>query len=503
MPATPSALTAPALISSGVPGLDAVLGGGFSVHRFYLIEGVPGSGKTTLALQFLLEGVKRDESVLYISLSETEEEIRAVAHSHGWPLEGVRLLEVVASEQVLAPEQQYTVFQPDEVELSETTKAILKEVETYRPARVVFDSLSELRMLASSPLRYRRQMLGLKQFFAGRQCTVLVLDDRTSAADDPQLQSIAHGVISLEHMTSIYGAQRRRLRVVKYRGVSFAGGNHDFKIMRGGLQVYPRLVALEQRGRGAGGALSSGVAELDALLGGGLERGTSTLLAGAAGTGKSSIALQFAVAAARRGECAAAFLFDESVTTLRKRMLGMGIDIDALTASGRLTLRQVDPAELSPGEFAHLVREAAERPNTSVIVIDSLNGYMNAMPDDKLLNVQLHELLTCLGQLDVATLLISVQHGLVGTHVMSTVDASYLADTVVVLRYFEANAAVRQAISVLKKRSGPHERTIREFTLSSSGVRVGPPLEQFHGVLTGIPRHLGADHSLPPHEELE
>jgi circadian clock protein KaiC len=502
MTATPAALTAPALISSGVPGLDAVLGGGFSVHRLYLIEGLPGSGKTTLALQFLLEGVKRDESVLYVALSETGEEIRTIAHSHGWSLEGLRTLEVVASEESLAPEQQYTVFQPDEVELSETTKAILKEVETYRPVRVVFDSLSELRLLASSPLRYRRQMLGLKQFFAGRLCTVLVLDDRTGTSDDQQLQSIAHGVISLEQMSPMYGAQRRRLRVVKYRGVSFLGGNHDFKITRGGVHVYPRLVAVDQRGRGTGGTLSSGVAELDALLGGGLERGTSTLLAGAAGTGKSSIAMQFAVAAAGRGECAAAFLFDESVSTLRKRALGMGIDIDALTASGRLALRQVDPAELSPGEFAHMVKEAAERPNASVIVIDSLNGYMNAMPDEKLLNVHLHELLTYLGQLDIATLLVSVQRGLVGTHITSSVDASYLADTVIVLRYFEAHAAVRQAISVLKKRSGQHERTIREFTLSSSGVHVGPPLEQFHGVLTGVPTRQGSPQALPI-EELE
>jgi circadian clock protein KaiC len=489
----PSALTAPPLLSSGVPGLDAVLGGGFAAHRFYLIEGVPGSGKTTLALQFVLEGVRRNEPVLYITLSETEEEVRAVAHSHGWSLDGVRVLEVVASEEALAPEQQYTVFQPDEVELSETTKAILREVEVHKPMRVVFDSLSELRLLAGSALRYRRQIFGLKQFFAGRLCTVLVLDDRTATSDDPQLHSIAHGIVSLEQTSPHYGSERRRVRVVKHRGTAFVGGHHDFKIVRGGLQVFPRLVAAQRRGEPSSGTVSSGVVALDTLLGGGLERGTSTLLSGAAGTGKSTIAAQFAMAAAQRGQRAAMFLFDESVETLSKRLRGMGMDVDAVVASGHLLFQPVDPAELSPGEFVDVVKRFADTPGATIVVIDSLNGYLNAMPDERMLVVQMHELLAYLGHCGLVTLLVSVlRGGLVAQPVLGEVDTSYLADTVMVLRFFEMQGAVHQAISVLKKRSGPHERTIREFTIGAHGVHVGPPLTRFQGVLTGTPRLVDA-----------
>ncbi|HEX6705139.1 MAG TPA: ATPase domain-containing protein [Albitalea sp.] len=481
----------PNMISVGNPALDEVLGGGLSANRFYMVQGVPGSGKTTLALQFMLEGLKQGESVLYVTLSETEEEIRAIARSHGWSLDGVHVLEIVPSESSLSAEEQYTVFQPDEVELDETIKFILTEVERRRPARAVFDSLSELRLLAGTPLRYRRQMLGLKQYFSGRRCTVLVLDDLTGSDDDPQLQSIAHGIIELRQETPLYGAEQRRLRVVKYRGMQFVGGQHDFRIERGGLRIFPRLVAAGHRGTARGGPLSSGVTALDALLGGGVERGTSTLLSGAPGTGKSTIALQYAVAAAQRGERAAVFLFDESIATLRKRLQGLGIEVEPLLRSGRLTLQQIDPGELSLGEFAHIVIRAGSVEQASVVVIDSLNGYLNAMPSDRMLQVQLHELLTRLGQCGTATLLVSVHRGLIGGSIDTVVDASYLADTVVLLRYFENHGRVCGAISVLKKRSGEHERTIRAFEIRQGGVSVGPPLEQFQGVLTGVPTYVG------------
>jgi len=480
-------------VSIGVPALDEILGGGFSRHRFYMLQGVPGSGKTTLALQFLMEGARRRESVLYVTLSETEEEIGAIAASHGWTLDGVQVLEVVPSEHSLSPEEQYTVFQPDEVELSETTKAILTEVERRKPARVVFDSLSELRLLAGSPLRYRRQMLGLKQYFSGRHCTVMVLDDLSGRDDDPTLQSIAHGIVELVQEAPLYGSERRRVRVVKYRGMQFVGGYHDFRIERGGLRVFPRLVAAAHRVEAPAGPLSSGVPALDALLGGGIERGTSTLLTGAPGTGKSTVAVQYAVEAARRGERAAVYLFDESIATLRKRLAGLNIDAAPLLESGRLTFQQVDPAELSSGEFAYVASRVGSEEHASVIVIDSLNGYLNAMPNDRMLQVQLHELLTYLGQCGTATLLVSVHRGLIGAQIDPPVDASYLADTVVLLRYFESQGRVRGAISVLKKRSGMHERTIREFEVTLGGVRVGPPLDDFQGVLTGVPTYLGED----------
>lgn len=482
-----------AMVSTGISTFDDILGGGLTRNRFYMVQGVPGSGKTTLALQFLMEGARVGESVLYVTLSETEEEIRAVAASHGWSLDGVQVLEVIPTEETLSPEEQYTVFQPDEVELSETTKTILAEVEARKPARVAFDSLSELRLLAGSPLRYRRQMLGFKQYFAGRRCTVVVLDDCTATDDDPQLQSIAHGIIELNQEAPLFGSARRRVRVVKYRGREFVGGYHDFRIARGGLRVFPRLVASATRGEGVSGALSSGVAELDQLLGGGLERGTSTLLSGGPGTGKSTIAAQYAVEAARRGERAALFLFDESVSTMKKRLNALALDVEPLMASGRLTMQQVDPAELSPGELLYTVARTATQEHASIIVLDSLNGFLNAMPHDRVLSVQLHELLTYLGQQGAATLLVAVQRGLIGLAMNSPVDASYLADTVLLLRYFEYKGAIRGAMSVLKKRSGPHERTIREFAIGPGGVRVGPALERFHGVLTGVPRYEGDD----------
>jgi circadian clock protein KaiC len=473
--------------ASGVNGLDDVLGGGFTPRRLYLIEGVPGAGKTTLAMQFLLEGVRSGEPVLYVTLSETKEELEDTAKSHGWSLDGMAIREVVPSEASLHDNEQYTMFHPSEVELNETTKKILDEVERQNPQRVVFDSLSELRLLAGNPLRYRRQILALKQYFAGRNCTVLLLDDLTSSDRDLQVQSISHGVILLDQLNPEYGSDRRRLRVVKFRGRRFRGGYHDYEIKRGGLFVFPRLVAAEHRSLHEHKRMSSGVQELDDLLGGGIESGTSTLIAGAAGTGKSSLAAQFATAAAGRGENAAMFIFDEGQHTLMSRAAGLGIELRKHVDSGSLSIIPVDPAELSPGEFCHNIQSAVEKHNASMVVIDSLNGYLNAMPGERNLIIQLHELLMYLGQQNVASLLISAHQGLIGPNMISPVDATYLADTVILMRYFEAAGEVRQAISVVKKRGGKHERSIREFRLSEGRIQLGDPLRNFRGILTGVP----------------
>jgi circadian clock protein KaiC len=476
-----------ARLGTGSAGLDSVLNGGFPANRLYLVEGDPGTGKTTLALQFLLEGARRGEPVLYVTLSETKEELTGVADSHGWSLEGVNLHELVPPVESLKAEAQYTIFHPSEVELGETTRAVIEQVERIHPSRVVFDSLSEMRLLARDPLRYRRQILALKQFFAGRKSTVLLLDDRTSADADLQVQSIAHGVLMLEQLELDYGAERRRLRVSKLRGSRFRGGFHDFAIRTGGVEVFPRLVAADRRGVFKSESVASGVAALDALLGGGLDRGTATLVMGPAGSGKSSLAAHFASAVAGRGEQAAVFLFDEGINTYLSRAAGLGIDLSAEVEAGRLTVQQVDPAELSPGEFAHAVCSAVERDGARLVIIDSLNGYMQAMPDERFLTAQMHELLTYLNQQGVVTLLLMAQHGFMG-QMSSPVDVSYLADTVVLLRYFEAAGAIRRAISVIKKRTGRHEDTIREMRLSASrGVEVGEPLTAFRGVLTGVP----------------
>jgi len=479
------------LAATGIIGFDHIIGGGFTRNRLYLVEGNPGSGKTTLALQYLLEGARLGERGLYITLSETAEELRAVAASHGWSLDGVDLVELIPSDDSLTPDSQYTMFHPSEVELAETTKAVLAEVERINPARVVFDSLSEMRLLAQNSLRYRRQILALKQFFIGRQCTVLLLDDRTAETTDLQLQSIAHGVVSLEQLAPEYGAERRRLCVQKMRGRKYRGGFHDFRIVRGGLSVYPRLIAAEHHEDFEDMAIVSDVPELDTLLGGGLDRGTSALVLGPAGVGKSTLAIQYAIAAAHRGEKATLFAFDESIKTMLLRSAGIGMDLAEQIAAGRIQVRQVDPAELSPGEFAQVVRQSVEQDGSSMLIIDSLNGYINAMPEERYLLIQLHELFTYLGQQGVTTFLVVAQHGLVGRNMQSPVDASYLADTVMLLRYFEARGEVRQAISIMKKRSGRHERTIRELRIDQQGLHVGAPLSVFQGVLNGTPEYIG------------
>lgn len=480
-----------AFISTGIPGLDNVLGGGLTRDRLYLVEGDPGSGKTTLALQYLAEGAARGETVLYITLAETEVELRAVAQAHGMSLDGITVHEVIPEESMLDPSEQYTVLHPSEVELGETNNMILELVEKLNPTRVVLDSLSELQLLSGSPLRYRRHVLALKQYFAKRACTALLLDDKTSLRGDQQVRSIAHCVISLQHTDSEYGAERRLVRVLKYRGVAFRRGPHDYAIVTGGLVVYPRIVAAESRELTPRAQVSSGLAQLDLLLGGGIEEGSSTLISGPPGTGKSSVAVQFVKAVTDRGEQAAIFLFEESFNTLLNRSLGIGIDLREPFESGLLTVHQIDPAEMSPGEFSHAVCGAADR-GAKVVVIDSLNGYLSAMPEAGFLATHLHEILTYLGQRGALTFLVGVQQGLVGN--MSTgMDVSYLADNVLILRYFEAQGAVQKAISVFKKRGSRHETTLRRFDITPRGIAVGPVLDNFQGILTGVPIILGVD----------
>jgi circadian clock protein KaiC len=477
----------PARAVTGVAGLDDILHGGLVAGRLYLIDGNPGSGKTTLALQFLLEGVRQGERCMYITLSETSEELNASAISHGWSLEPLNIFQLTAAERDASGDGELTMLHPSEVELGAATQRILDAIEHYRPARMVLDSLSELRLLSQSSLRYRRQILALKQFFDGRGCTVLLLDDRTAEGPDRQLQSIAHGVISLEQQAPAYGRTLRQLQVVKFRGSDFRSGFHHMRLRTGGIQVYPRLSAVEHRSDFDSSLLASGVATLDRLLGGGIDVGTSTLLAGPSGAGKSTIALQYALAAARRGEHAAVFAFDESRSTLTTRLAGMGMAFDEGTGPGEISVDQIDPAEITPGEFAHLVRQAVERDDARVIVIDSLNGYVNAMVDGQYLAAQLHELLAYLANRGVSTFLIAGQTGLISGTMSTPGDASYLADTVVFIRFFEHGGKLRKAISVLKKRSGAHEDTIRELCFDAAGVHLSEPLTKLHGVLTGVP----------------
>ena len=475
------------MLSTGIPGLDDILAGGLTRGRLYLLEGTPGTGKTTLALQFLLDGVARGEKGLYVTLSESADELHAAAASHGWSLDGLEVYELV-SELGLDPESEQSVLHPSEVELGETVREVIERVDALAPDRVVFDSLSELRLLAQNPLRYRRQILALKQLFAARRCTVFLLDDGTA---DVQLHSIAHGVFLLEHKQRDFGAERRRLRALKMRGVKVRGGYHDFTIETGGLAVFPSSGGHRAPRRlRPGDQLDRIAEELDLLLGGGLVRGTNTLLLGPSGAGKTTTAIRCMLAALERGEKATYFLFDEGRATVLARTAILGMDLQPHLASGALTLQQVDPAELAPGEFACRVREAVERHQASVVVMDSLNAYIHAMPGEQFLVLQMHELLTYLNQMGVTTLLVLGQHGVIGD-VRTDIDLSYLSDGILLFRYFEARGEIRTALSAVKSRVNAHERTIREVRLSHQGLQVGEALTDFEGVLTGLPAYRG------------
>jgi circadian clock protein KaiC len=477
-------------LTTGVDGLDDILHGGLPDKRIYLVEGSPGAGKTTLAMQFLLEGARDNQRAMYITLSETAEELRASAASHGWSLDGVDIREYIITDTSVERDREVTMYHTPELELGDTMARMLKDIHELQPQRVVIDALSELRLLSDSVLRYRRQLLALKKFFNECHCTVLVLDDRSNVERDSHVESIVHGVIALEYELTQYGSDLRRLRVRKLRGRAFQAGLHDYAIRTGGLEVFPRLIAAKHVTDFERAALHSGLAQLDQLLGGGPQFGTSTLLIGPAGCGKTTVSMQYAYAAARQGRKVAVYLFDELRDLLVDRLRAIGMDLQAVVDSGHMTITQIDPTQKSPGEFAAQVRDDVEQGETRLVVIDSLNGYLNSMPHEEFLAAQLHELLAYLGNRGVVTFLVVAQQGIMGVNMSAPVDASYLADSIVLFRYFEAQGEVRKAISVAKKRGGSHENTIRELTIDTHGIRVGNPLAEFQGVLTGVPSFL-------------
>lgn len=484
-------LTTP-LCPTGIQGLDEILKGGLPANRLYLLRGDPGVGKTTLAMQFLLEGRRRGEPGLYVTLSETKEEVQDIAASHGWNLEGLAIFELSALERELEENAENTIFHPSEIELNKTTDLLLRKIEEAAPIRLVLDSLSELRLLSDSPLRYRRQMLSLKQYFAGRDVTVMLLDDH-AAGGDLHVQSIAHGVVTIETVSSDYGAERRRLKVNKLRGVNFMGGYHDAIIVPGGLRVFPRLIASEHIAEFPAELVTSGIEHLDHLLGGGLDRGTSCLFLGPPGAGKSSLAAHFAIAAAQRGEKVLACLFEETKKVALARAKSIGAPLQQYIDEGAIDLRQFDPGELAPGQFVNMITESIEKNGVRFVLIDSINGYLQAMPDVRFLSIQLHELLTFLSHRGVTTLLTVAQQGILGSTMSAPIELTYLADVVVMLRYFEQEGEIRKAISVLKKRTGKHESTIRQIQMDGHGIQVSEALREFEGVLTGVPRYMGAN----------
>ncbi|WP_345815381.1 ATPase domain-containing protein [Paraburkholderia sp. PREW-6R] len=477
-------------LSSGIDGIDDILGGGLTPHRMYLVEGAPGTGKTTLALQFLLKGVTDGQPGLYITLSETRAELISVAESHGWDLSSFEILELL-SDEGLDPQYEQTVLHPAEVELGETVGNVIKQVDELKPARIVLDSLSELRLLSQNPLRYRRQILALKRYFATRECTVLLLDDNTSEPGDVQLHSIAHGVISLDNVVHDYGGNRRRVRISKMRGIKFREGYHDFSLDTGGIEVYPRLVAAEHHADFPTAMMSTGTSGLDALLGGGLIPGTNALIIGPSGVGKTTTVVSCLIAALERGERCVYYVFDETLSTLMIRCNALGMFLAPHVESGLLTLRQIDPAEISPGEFACDVRKCVEKQGVKHVAIDSLNAYLQAMPGERYLLLQMHELLGYLNQQGVITMLVLGQHGIIG-EVQSDIDISYLSDVVLLFRYFEHHGEVLTAITAVKSRANAHERSIRQFRLAAGGVEVGEALRDFEGVLSGLPSYNGS-----------
>ena len=489
-----------ARISTGIAGLDDILGGGLTPQRVYLVEGSPGSGKTTLGLQFLLDGAAKGDAGLYITLSETTDELKAVAASHGWSIDALSIFEL-AGDTELDPDSEQSIFHPSEVELGETTRKVMDRVDAIKPVRVVFDSLSEMRLLAQNPLRYRRQILALKQFFSARACTVLLLDDKTSQSDQ-HLHSIAHGVISLEQIAKEFGTERRRVNIIKMRGIRFRGGYHDYTLDTGGITMYPRLVAAEHNRDFTPMVRSTGSDGLDALLGGGLVRGTNTLVVGPSGIGKTTLATRCLLSALERGEKAAFYLFDEGLGTFFARSLALGMELRPFADKGQLRIHHIDPAELAPGQFAQMLRDAVEHGRVDFVVIDSLNAYLQAMPGEQFLLLQMHELLSYLNQQGVTTVMVLGQHGMIG-EVRSDVDMSYLSDGTVMMRFFESNGRLRRAITVIKSRTAEHALSIHELQLNREGIRVGEALEGFEGVLTGLPSYRGSTPMMTalPHED--